>query len=652
MTQFKVGKILEEYSFSNVINHHKNDFKEQTYLMINNTTVYESIPHEKINQGIIGINQPIRNKLSLAIDDKVIVQIYKPKEKSINKININLTSVAKKKGFVSLHEENIKDKIFEIFKKHYFYNSQTLIMKLDTITIVLDINCQDEGYLYQQTQLKIQSNDESLNIISAILLKRDLFKDTYNFEEIGIGGMNIELINIFRRALSTRAIKSSIAQKLGIKHVKGILLHGPPGTGKTLIARKIGGMISKVEPKVVNGPEVMNKYVGQSEENIRKLFDDAIIDEKMNGENSNLHVIIFDEIDAICKTRGGEGVGANVNSNIVNQLLSMIDGIHSLNNIFIIAMTNRKDLLDSALLRAGRIEVHIEIGLPDFEGRIQIFRIHTDKMKSSNMIDKDINFNQLAKLTENYSGAEIEAVVKNASARAIHKQLSSNKEEINESDIIVTNDDFTEAIIEVEPSFGNITKSIMKLLPEKYLNLTALHNKCYDEIAKLIQKPNRLKTALIIGENGTGKTTLAMKLALDKWIKYTKVIKAIDTISMSELSKSFYISDIVTSSYISEDSLIVLDDIEILVNYAKLGNVVTFSNKLYQTLVTLLKTEPSNKLHKLTIIATCTDKEFGELISKFFDNVFELGTLSPLDCKTIGYDNVESLTIRQVLNKY
>ncbi|ARF12653.1 AAA family ATPase, partial [Klosneuvirus KNV1] len=295
MSQFRVGKILEEFSYSNVLNHHKNDFKEQIYLMINNTIVYESIPIDKINPGTIGLNQPIRNKLSLALEDKVTIQIYKPKDKTISKININLTNMTKKKGFISLHEENIKDKIFETFKKHYFYNNQTLLMKLDTTTIVLDISCTDEGFLNQQTQFKIQSSDEGLNIISAILLKRDLFQDTYNFEEIGIGGLNIELINIFRRALSTRAIKSSIAQKLGIKHVKGILLHGPPGTGKTLIARKIGAMISKVEPKVVNGPEVMNKYVGQSEENIRNLFSEAMMDEKSNGENSNLHVIIFDE---------------------------------------------------------------------------------------------------------------------------------------------------------------------------------------------------------------------------------------------------------------------------------------------------------------------------------------------------------------------
>lgn len=652
MAKFKATKILEEYSYTNILNHNKNDFNDTLYLMLNNITIYKSYPVDKISQGFIGLNQCVRNKLNIVLDDQLSVETYKPKETVIDKITINLTNVTKKKNLISLHEENIKDKIMELFNKHYFYNNQTLLMKFETYILLLNIVCNGEGYLTKHTKFTIQSNDESLNIISAILLKRDLFKDSYKFEEIGIGGLNIELINIFRRALSTRAVKPSIAQKLGIKHVKGILLYGPPGTGKTLIARKIGAMISKIEPKIVNGPEIVNKYVGQSEENIRNLFSEAINDEKLNGENSNLHVIIFDEIDAICKTRGGEGAGANVNNNIVNQLLSMIDGVNSLNNIFIIAMTNRKDLLDPALLRAGRIEVHIEIGLPNLDGRKEIFQIHTEKMKSSNMIEKNIDFEHLAKLTENYSGAEIEAVVKNASARAIHKQLSSNKEEINDTDIIVTKKDFENAIYEIEPSFGNINKTLVNLLPEKYLSLSQFHQTCYNDITSLIKKQNRLKTALIIGDNGTGKTTLATKLALENMITYTKVIRAIDTISMNELTKSFYISDIVTNAYITNESLIIIDDIEVLVNYAKLGNVITFSNKLFQTLITLLKTEPINKSHRLTIIATCTDKEFGEMISKYFDRICEIHHLTPLDIGKLGYNSDSELSIRQVLNKY
>src|SRR5690606_5658909 len=133
----------------------------------------------------------------------------------------------------------------------------------------------------------------------------------------------------------------------------------------TLIARSIGAMLTDKEPKVVNGPEILNKYVGQSEENIRKLFEDAIKDQEDNGDKSGLHIIIFDEIDAICKQRGTQNSGTGVHDTVVNQLLSMIDGVNSLNNVLVIGMTNRKDLIDSALLRSGRLEVHIEIGLPD-----------------------------------------------------------------------------------------------------------------------------------------------------------------------------------------------------------------------------------------------------------------------------------------------
>ena len=169
--------------------------------------------------------------------------------------------------------------------------------------------------------------------------------------------------------------------------------------GKTLIARQIGKMLNGKEPKVVNGPEVLNKYVGASEENIRNLFKDAEDEQLARGDASDLHVIIFDEIDAICKARGSVSSGsgaplslllvldlasgqidagqypAGVHDTVVNQLLTKIDGVDALNNILLIGMTNRKDMLDEALLRPGRLEVQIEIGLPDDKGRLQILKV-------------------------------------------------------------------------------------------------------------------------------------------------------------------------------------------------------------------------------------------------------------------------------------
>jgi vesicle-fusing ATPase len=111
----------------------------------------------------------------------------------------------------------------------------------------------------------------------------------------------------------------------------------------------------------------------------------------MKGDDSDLHVIIFDEIDAICRKRGSTNSGTGVNESVVNQLLSKIDGVESLNNILIIGMTNRLDMIDEALLRPGRFEIHLEIGLPDEKGRVQIFNIHTSELVKNKLLASDVN---------------------------------------------------------------------------------------------------------------------------------------------------------------------------------------------------------------------------------------------------------------------
>lgn len=169
---------------------------------------------------------------------------------------------------------------------------------------------------------------------------------------------------------------------------------------------------------------MLSKFVGEAEENIRNLFADARKDQEELGDDSPLHVVIFDEFDAIAKPRGMTSDSTGVASNIVNQLLSMIDGVDSLNNILLIAMTNRKDLIDPAILRPGRFEVHIEISLPNEEGRIQIFEIHTRNMVKNGVLGSDVSLEWLANKTKNYTGAEIEAVVKSANSFALNRQLN------------------------------------------------------------------------------------------------------------------------------------------------------------------------------------------------------------------------------------
>merc|ERR1719499_409926 len=281
------------------------------------------------------------------------------------------------------------------------------------------------GLVVAQTELEFtQGNSGKVHVLSSKVQQRSIFRPDFNFEEMGIGGLSKEFGNIFRRAFAARVFPPHVVRDLGISHVRGMLLYGPPGTGKTLIARQLAKFLKAAEPKIVNGPEILNKYVGQAEENIRNLFADAEKEYKQQGDNSQLHVVIFDEIDSICKARGSKSDSTGVHDSIVNQLLSKIDGVDALNNILLIGMTNRMDLIDEALLRPGRLEVHVEISLPDEGGRLEILNIHTKTMQESGKLDKSVSLEALAGQTKNFSGAELEGLIRSATSFALNRKVN------------------------------------------------------------------------------------------------------------------------------------------------------------------------------------------------------------------------------------
>ena len=636
------------YVYKNVLTHNKEDLGENDIHIKFVDTIYKSVP-VNIEKGSIGLSLCHRSKYGLTFEDCVNVAPYQPKERIIKNLRILINPQKKLKSILSIHEEEFIDIFRKAFSSHYFFDKQLLVMRIDSKNILIDVLSKEEGYINSSTNIDISVGDYYINLVSSHLLKRELFDDNFNFETIGIGGLNKQLVTVFRRALSTRAIKPSIVKKLGIKYVKGILLYGPPGTGKTLIARNIGNLLTNREPKIVNGPEILNRYVGQSEENLRNLFSEAIAEYREKKENSDLHIIIFDEIDAICKNRGRGGASSNVNDSLVNQLLTMIQGVNSPENIFIIAMTNRKDLLDPALLRAGRLEVHVEIGLPDYEGRKQIFRIHSNKMKNNNMVALDLDIDKLGQITENFSGAEIEAVVGGASSFAIHDLLSNKEGDIKDEDVLVKMEHFLRAVDEITPAFGNFNKDVKKLLPDKFIFFSENHRYVYDELFKSIVKSGRLKTILLFGENGVGKSTTAYQVAYQSKVKFTKIIRPIDIVTMDEYQRSNYIIDTVKDAYLSEKSLIVLDDIEVLINFANLDYNLSFSNKLYQTILTMVKTPPENPSHALTIIATCGDLKLCGILKKSFDETIELDNIEVEDVGRISSEL--GIKINNLMNK-
>ncbi|OMO65152.1 hypothetical protein COLO4_31469 [Corchorus olitorius] len=463
----------------------------------------------------------------------------------------------------------------------------------------------------------------------------------FNLQSLGIGGLSAEFADIFRRAFASRVFPPHVTSKLGIKHVKGMLLYGPPGTGKTLMARQIGKMLNGKEPKIVNGPEVLSKFVGETEKNVRDLFADAENDQRLHGDESDLHVIIFDEIDAICKSRGSTRDGTGVHDSIVNQLLTKIDGVESLNNVLLIGMTNRKDLLDEALLRPGRLEVQVEISLPDENGRLQILQIHTNKMKENSFLAPDVNLQELAARTKNYSGAELEGVVKSAVSFALNRQVSMDDltKQVDEESIKVTMDDFLNALLEIVPAFGASTDDLERCRLNGMVDCGDRHKHIYQRAMLLVEqvkvsKGSPLVTCLLEGSSGSGKTALAATVGIDSDFPYVKIVSAETMIGLHESTKCAQIVKVFEDAYKSPLSIIILDDIERLLEYVPIGP--RFSNIISQTLLVLLKRLPP-KGKKLLVMGTTSEVGFLDSVGirDAFSVTYHLPTLKTEDAKKV-----------------
>ncbi|KAI5993613.1 P-loop containing nucleoside triphosphate hydrolase protein [Pisolithus albus] len=487
------------------------------------------------------------------------------------------------------------------------------------------------GVLMQKTDVNIlKEGDSPMRLKSGAkrAATNAIIAPNFKFEDMGIGGLDEEFNAIFRRAFASRVFPPALVEKLGIQHVKGILLYGPPGTGKTLIARQIGKMLNAREPKIVNGPEILNKYVGASEENIRKLFADAEKEYKDKGDESGLHIIIFDELDAVFKQRGTTNSGTGVGDSVVNQLLSKMDGVDRLNNILVIGMTNRLDMIDEALLRPGRLEVHMEISLPDARGRFQILRIHTAKMRTNRVMDDDVDLEELAQLTKNYSGAEIEGFVKSATSFALNRHvkvgtLAGISDDVE--NLRVNRDDFMRALDEIKPAYGVSEEDIDDIVKNGIITFDLdiqdilQKGKLFaNQVAKSDRTPR--VSVLLHGLPGSGKTTLAATIAAKSDFPFIKIISPNRMVGFSEAQKVAAITKTFQDSYKSPLSIIVVDNIERLLDWTYLGN--RFSNTVLQTLLVLIAQKPP-KVGRPLLQVLATSSLGSHLVDLGFTEVFD-----------------------------
>ena len=250
-----------------------------------------------------------------------------------------------------------------------------------------------------------------------------------------VGGLE-ELKEELREAVEWPIKHKDAFEYVDVETPKGILLHGPPGTGKTLIAKALAKM-TESNFISIKGPELLSKWVGESEKGVREIFRKA--------RQAAPCIIFLDEVDALVPRRGSGGSGSHVTENVVSQILTEIDGLEELHNVLIIGATNRLDIVDEALLRPGRFDRIIEVPNPDNKGREQIFNIHTKKKP----LAEDVSIAKLVELTEGFSGAEIAAVANRAAIAALKKYVGGKSENFKE--IKITQQDLLDAIDKVKP---------------------------------------------------------------------------------------------------------------------------------------------------------------------------------------------------------
>ena len=297
-------------------------------------------------------------------------------------------------------------------------------------------------------------------ILDEIKVKRENFIDALKnvepsaMREVLINKPNVSWEDIgglenakekLRELVELPLIRPDLFLKAGIKPSKGILLSGQSGTGKTLLAKAVATE-ANANFISVKGPELISKWVGESEKHIREIFKKA--------RQVSPSIIFFDEFDSISKIRGMSI--SDSTERIVNQLLTELDGIEELEKVIVIAATNRRDLIDPSLLRPGRIDTIIELPIPDKKTREKIFEVHTINMP----LDKSVNLSSYIDKTENWTGADIESISRNAGVNAIKRFYKMRKEKVDE--LKITPEDFDIAFKDVSKSIGKEQKEDKK----------------------------------------------------------------------------------------------------------------------------------------------------------------------------------------------
>jgi len=337
-----------------------------------------------------------------------------------------------------------------------------------------------------------------------------------------IGGLDEEIRRI-REMVELPLRHPEIFQRLGIDPPKGVLLHGPPGCGKTLLARAVASE-SEANFYAINGPEIMSKFYGESEARMRKMFEDA--------EKNAPSILFIDEIDAIAPKRSE--VTGEVERRVVAQLLASMDGLKGRGHIIVIGATNRPDAIDEALRRPGRFDREVEIGIPAKAGRNEIIQIHTRGMP----LTEDVNLQRFSEITHGYTGADLEALSREAAMKALRRylpQIDLEEKRIPHEvldQMVVNNEDFLDAFREITPSaMREVYIEVPNIPWDEVGGLEEVKQNLKEAVEWPLKNPERFtrlginppKGILLHGPPGCGKTLLARAVATESEANFISV---------------------------------------------------------------------------------------------------------------------------------
>ncbi|MFB6191375.1 MAG: CDC48 family AAA ATPase [Candidatus Nanohaloarchaea archaeon] len=439
-------------------------------------------------------------KITLApAEEGVMIQVNNP-----NIFKRALKDRAVMKGDIIVPSDG-KDRRSSLFDDFFDMETDQLRMGFGAETKLAVVNTKPQGAvkITEATEIEMRQQAVEPEEQEQVRVPEVTYED--------IGGLDNEIKQV-REMIELPLKHPEVFQQLGIEAPSGVLLHGPPGTGKTLLAKAVANEADATFLSI-NGPEIMSKYYGESEKQLREKFEEA-------ADNSPA-IIFIDEIDAIAAKRSE--VGGEVERRVVAQLLSLMDGLEERENVIVIAATNRVDAVDEALRRGGRFDREIEIGVPNEKGRKEIFQIHTRNMP----LTDDVDLDELAEKTHGYVGADIEAVCKEAAMAVLRKVLPEiDLDEEIPSDVmeklVVDPGSMIEGIRSVEPS---AMREVMVEVPKVSWEDVGGLDDAKEQLREMVEWPQRYperfekmgievpKGILLYGLPGTGKTLLAKAVA-------------------------------------------------------------------------------------------------------------------------------------------